>query len=830
MRVHSPRFITVAVIVTVAVALFFQGWMLVQGYQRALDLMSLRAANRAQATAHQVQGLIKQADLLLLDLRGHLDPQEIQRGPNVESARKAGSMRDLLRLHMAEAPHLLSVGIIAPDGRTVYSSFNSTSNISFANRRFFQEQQNARDDRFQVSEPLKGHVSERWGINVTRRLVASDGRFAGVLVAVLDLESLGAAMMAVDRQQWILALYDDHLRLAARSPSLPAGMGESIGQESHDPILRSWVTDRRLSFQRSGLGEEQPQIWAIQPIEGLPLLTVAGFSRQRALAQWRKDLHLNLAVAALLVGGCIGILFLQRQKDLAHRVLHSREAYFRTLFDASPEAIAVVRWHGTSGEVVDSNIRYRELFQIQQGNGQPPWALAPSQQPDGALSLERGQRLCELSRSGLIQRTPWQCLRADGSGFDAELTVMAFEHESHERIITVVRDLTEIHAMEEKLHQAQKLDALGQLAGGVAHDFNNMLAVILASAEMLMDNVVEDHQRLLSKTIISASERAGQLTKKLLAFARKGKILSTATDVHQIVLETVALLERTIDPRISIVTRLEAAPSTVIGDPSQIQNALLNLGVNARDAMPGGGRIMIASDTFVVDEAGRQVGAFHLEPGDYLHLSVADTGCGIPEVHLQRIFDPFFTTKDVGKGTGLGLAAVFGAMASHKGAVTVESRINEGSTFHLYLPLGGADVRRTPVVTAPPRGNGMLLVVDDEDLVRTSIAMMLESLGHTVLSEGDAHHAVDAFRECHGRLAGVLVDLVMPGISGRDVALEMHGINPSVPIILMSGFPRNAKIGELMDAGLKGFLQKPFNRGELAELLKNVCVKPPSAA
>jgi CheY-like chemotaxis protein len=216
------------------------------------------------------------------------------------------------------------------------------------------------------------------------------------------------------------------------------------------------------------------------------------------------------------------------------------------------------------------------------------------------------------------------------------------------------------------------------------------------------------------------------------------------------------------------------------------------------------------------------VGSFSIEAGEYLVISVGDTGCGITPADLGRIFDPFFTTKEVGKGTGLGLASVYGTMVSHKGAVNVASELARGTTFSLYFPCAAAHIPEASRAEGMPTGSGPVLVIDDEDMVRTAMAMQLEELGYTPVPVGDAVAAEATFRQRHPELVAVLLDLVMPMVSGADVAVRLRAIDPRVPIILISGFPRNAEIKQLIDQGVAGFLQKPFRQAELAQVLASL--------
>ncbi|MEY4509872.1 MAG: hypothetical protein RLZZ450_1994, partial [Pseudomonadota bacterium] len=385
------------------------------------------------------------------------------------------------------------------------------------------------------------------------------------------------------------------------------------------------------------------------------------------------------------------------------------------------------------------------------------------------------------------------------------------------RIAGIGTDVTRRHELEAALRQSQKMEAVGQLAGGVAHDFNNMLTAILHAAEELSVLATTDDQRRLSELVISAAERTADLTRKLLSFSRKGRVRSTPVDVHSVVADVVLLLNRSIDPRVKVVTDLRAPSATVLGDPGELQNALLNLGLNARDAMPDGGLLEISSQLRELDAADCATLPFTLAPGSFLQLSVRDGGTGIEPQHLARVFEPFFTTKPVGKGTGLGLAAVYGTAIEHHGAVTVYSEPGHGTVFHLYLPLTEGALLRPSSPSVAPLGTGLVLLVDDEPLVRSMGERLLRSLGYDVAVAQDGVEAVELFTAQHAQLAAVLCDVIMPERSGGDAIDDMRRIDATVPIIVCSGFPRDehlARGGEPLP-----FLAKPYHRGELATML-----------
>lgn len=394
--------------------------------------------------------------------------------------------------------------------------------------------------------------------------------------------------------------------------------------------------------------------------------------------------------------------------------------------------------------------------------------------------------------------------------------------------VVVLRDMTAQEKMREQLLHGRKMDAIGQLAGGVAHDFNNMIGGILGAAE-LMERRIKKHQgpvpeglEGLIAIVVEAAERAADLTTKLLNFSRKGKIVSTAIDLNEIVQSTLSIAERTIDKSVRLVPNLLREQLTIIGDPTQLQNALLNLMLNARDAMPDGGTVTITTKRAVLDRAWCSSSPFKIEPGSYGVVSVEDTGQGIPPEIRGRIFEPFFTTKPEGKGTGLGLPAVYGTVESHHGAVVLYSEVGKGTVFHLYFPLSeqAADVRTT--TTEHPMGTGCVLIIDDESVIRATAEMMLTDGGFRVLLAEDGEKGLALFQTHRHEIDVVLLDMVMPGLSGVMVAQKLRDLDPAVRIVLSSGFNRE---GSRTD-NVAAFLKKPYHRSDLIATLSAVIAKP----
>ena len=395
-------------------------------------------------------------------------------------------------------------------------------------------------------------------------------------------------------------------------------------------------------------------------------------------------------------------------------------------------------------------------------------------------------------------------------------------------VVIIFRDVTRQQHMETQLLQAQKMESIGALAGGVAHDFNNMLGGITSAAELLgMELADHATARQYVDLILRTTTRAADLTQKLLAFSRKGKVLAVPLDIHRCIEDALALLERSVDRRIKLVRELQAQSTTITGDAAQIQNIVLNLGLNARDAMPEGGTLTVSTRNTQLDQAYCAASPFKLQPGLYIQISVRDTGVGMTAEVQRRLFEPFFTTKSVGKGTGLGLAAVYGAVRGHNGAVTVYSEPGQGAVFHLYLPVAANAVPPRPAAREDiVLGFGTVLVVDDEEVIRQTAALMLKALGYQVLLAANGREGLEQYRKHQDRINIVLLDMVMPEMNGVACFREIRKLNPRARVIISSGFARDADISQLLAEGLAGFIQKPYRRVELSRELGRVLHQP----
>lgn len=415
-------------------------------------------------------------------------------------------------------------------------------------------------------------------------------------------------------------------------------------------------------------------------------------------------------------------------------------------------------------------------------------------------------------------------VRQDGSTFTTEMNILLLDGDKSQapRMVALAQDITERKSIEERLRHSQKMDAIGQLAGGVAHDFNNMLGGIMGAAELLKrsKNLGEKDKKHVDM-VMDASERAADLTTKLSAFGRKGKIESKAVDINTVVSNTLGIVQQTFNKNIKITTILEAPETIVMGDHSGLQNALLNLCINASQAMPDGGDLTITTKNIHLDSVYCNTLPFAIKPGQYVNLEVTDTGSGIDDDKIEHVFEPFFTTKEIGKGTGLGLASVYGMVEEHHGAITVSSEMGLGTTFHLMLPCSdeSVSIKQDSTEESQICASGRVLLVDDEEIIRSTGKDLLEEIGYTVVTANNGRAGVDIFKKSPAEFDIIILDMIMPEMNGTEAFYAIKEIDPNTKIFIASGYTKEEKLDELEKHGLDGFIPKPFKLDKLMKLI-----------
>ncbi len=520
-------------------------------------------------------------------------------------------------------------------------------------------------------------------------------------------------------------------------------------------------------------------------------------------------------------GELIGIV--EDFKDITDRkhaedALRESEVRFRTQFDLSPQAIAFTEV--STGRLIDVNQKFCEMTKYTKEE-----VLGRTTTECMFYSKEvRDEFLKELEGSGEIRGLEMDFRAKDGSILNTLMFAKLVQIAGETSILSIFVDLTDRKRLEVKLQQAQKLEAIGTLAGGIAHDFNNLLMGIQGIVSLMVMDIDSNHPHYERLQKIEKQIKSGaKLTSHLLGYARKGKYEVKPVDLNQLLKETSETFGRT-RKEIIIHRELPEDLFAIEADPGQIEQVLLNLFVNAADAMPGGGDLnLITMNVTHKDMKGK---LYHPKPGNYVLITVADTGIGMDKETMERIFDPFFTTKEMGRGTGLGLASAYGIIKGHGGYVDVDSKKGQGSTFSIYLP---ASERRAQeavkTVERLTKGTGTVLLVDDEEVIIEVGKELLETMGYRVLIAKDGEEAIAIYKKHLDDIDIVVLDMVMPNMGGGKAYDRMKEINPEIKVLLSSGFSINGEASEILARGCNGFIQKPFTMKELSGRVSKILEK-----
>ncbi|MFC3095148.1 PAS domain S-box protein [Alteromonas sediminis] len=514
----------------------------------------------------------------------------------------------------------------------------------------------------------------------------------------------------------------------------------------------------------------------------------------------------------------------QHQADEKIRHLEKRN---RALLDYSPVCHKIVD--------LDFNLRFMNangfnMLSLPQDDswfGKPyPFSFFPT---DAKAQMQEKLEWVKQTK----QRTSFESITCDSMGtevwlFHTIIPVFKDDNKALDYLTVVSADITEQKEVQEQLQHREKMDAIGQLAGGVAHDFNNQLASILGYTELLANEIVsEKGQKYLSK-IISSAERSSTLTKQLLTFSRKQKLIKEPVDIHEELHETVDLLLHAVDKRITVEQALDATNPIVQGDKSHLQSAFLNLAINAADAMNDGGILQISTQDVLAEDDEQLKEADDLTADEYVKVTFRDNGEGIDESTISKIFDPFFSTKLPGKGTGMGLASVYGAVKHHSGYIFVQSKVDKGTVFTLYFPavrkqeqVNNKTVQKTSEIGTTVT-NRTVLVVDDEPLIRELCHDVLTANGYQVLLATNGQEAVDMYAQQGKEIDVVILDLMMPVLNGDDAFKKLKALNPAINVIISSGYDSNASMGDLLNMGVAGVLEKPYKLDKMLTTLAEI--------
>jgi two-component system cell cycle sensor histidine kinase/response regulator CckA len=648
------------------------------------------------------------------------------------------------------------------------------------------------------------------------RIAAAIGGFELAWVGLLDPAGGGIRVTCqAGRDEGLLA---DVVVSARDEPSGHGAVGTAI-RESRTVVVQDVRRDQRMAPWRAFFEQLGYRTAAAFPIR------MAGHTIGALVLYSAKAGRFDAAEANLYekvaedISGALDSIETKRGKAEAHSVLIESERRYRNLFELNPQAMWVfdidtLRFLAVNNAAVRSYGYSREEFLAMTVKDIRPPEDVPALLGDVATAIPE--------EGGSRPRGQWRHVRKDGSITHVEVSANDIDFEGRPARLVLVTDVTDRLRLEAKLAEAARLEAMGHLAGGIAHDFNNLLTVMNGYADILIGELEGDERAESAREIRRAGARATELTKQVLAFARRQVLAPRPVDLNAVVLSVSQMLRRLIGEQIRVVTNPAGSPAVVRADPGQLEQVLVNLAVNSRDAMPGGGVLEIRVQR--VEDAA----AFDREmTGPAVLLTVADNGAGMDDATLARAFEPFFTTKEVGEGTGLGLATVYGIVRQSGGQIWAESTPGGGTTVSVLFEL----VEDTPAPTAAPQaavpdiGEGScILVVEDDAAVRAFVVATLEHAGYRILVAGSPAQAA-ALSEGLGETIDVLLtDLVMPGGNGRDLAERLLASRPSLGVVLMSGY--DATLNEAEPGSRFHFLAKPFGADELATAVRNAQGEP----
>jgi PAS domain S-box-containing protein len=716
-----------------------------------------------------------------------------------------------LPLKRLVAPAFASLSSITFIGATnergdVVESLQEFPPTNIIDREFFKTHQSADTGRLLISAPVLGRVSGRWAITLTRRINKADGSFGGIaaisiepryLTQLFETTELGS----LDVMSLVLT---DGITLARRK-------GEEItfGTDiSKSQLLAEQRAHPSGTYIGPGGVDGLPRVFAYRTMRDYPVIATVGTLERDAFAavQYRRQVYVGFAFAMTLlvvVGSVITLQLLARNERASQRLREQA-----SLLDKAQDAILVTdlsrrltfwnksaeRLYGwTSEEAIGKVVT--DLFY-------PKGEAADVKQAFQDV-IDRGEWTGELqpqTKSGrrVVIESRWTLVR-DAAGHGRS-------------ILSINTDVTDRRQLEQQFYRAQRLDSIGTLAGGIAHDLNNVLQPIMLGMGMLRDRVTDQDSREILETIAGSAQRGAEMVAQVLSFARGQEGKRTEIRLADLIADVVRIARDTLPKNIEIVTDVPPDLPTIMGDPTQCHQVLLNLCVNARDAMPNGGRLRIAAEVATV-EPSRESLPGQFAPGEYVTIRVEDTGVGIPPQLLDKIFDPFFTTKEAGKGTGLGLSTSQTIVRNHGGQIYVISAPGQGSRFDVFLPRAEAPSIASTMGQSPsaPRGEGQtLLVVDDEESVRRVLRSTLERAGYNVLQAANGREALSVYESSGASIAAVIIDMTMPVLGGVPTMRELVKMNPDVRLIAASGIHDNEAVAKSVGRQVRQFLAKPF--------------------
>jgi len=733
-----------------------------------------------------------------------------------------------------------------------------------ADQPWFRE--TVRQDGFTISAPLADAITRRSLIVLARPVHDGSGGLAGVLAAPVDLVDFSTAVLAAHAPAGAtITLVDGSGTVLARFPDPERWIGASV---SDLELGRVTLTGESGTLRATGLDGVE-RLWGFAPVAGTDWRVYSGIDAQLAFAAARGELAstamlIALTILLVLALALLAGRFIARpirdleaavdaaatgrldttvrvtgfaetaalaarfnemtaRRSAAEEALRASEERFRILVESSPNAILLV---DRDGRIVLANGRIEGIlgYTPEELIGAPVERLVPA----GLRARHVGDRLAYLQAPRVRTMAAGRslaALRRDGTSVPVDIALSPITVAGELHVLATIADTTERRRLEEQLLQSQRLEAIGHLAGGIAHDFNNLVNVIAGFGRLVLDDLPEDDpHRADIEEILAAADRAARISRQLLAFGRRQIMEPRVLNLNEVVANVTPMLARILGEDTDLVTMLAPDLGAVRVDPGQLEQAIVNLAVNARDAMPRGGRLTIETANVDLDESFVR-SRVEMAPGSYVVLAVSDTGHGMTEEIRQRIFEPFFTTKPEGHGTGLGLSTTYGIVRQSGGFISVYSEPGQGTTFRIYLPRVAE--RAEPFLQAARTksadvGVETLLLVEDDEPGRVYARRVLEARGYRVLTAAHGPEALEVAAAHDGPIDLLVTDVIMPGMSGRELADRLVATRPGLRVLYVSGYTENSVVhhGHL-EPGV-AFLVKPYSPDDLARKVREV--------
>jgi PAS domain S-box-containing protein len=792
-------------------------WDIRAAYERTERRAQRDFSNMTRLLAEQTAASLEAVDLILRAVR-------------TKTASEVAASVPRLRDDLASIPQIAAFLVLDAQGQVLArTSETAAIDPELAGRAFFTTHRDDNAPRLYLSEPYPaGPEGAHWRFLLSRRLNDGGGRFGGVAVAVIGLESFERFYRAIDLGDGgFITLLSSRGTLITRVPDpgnvrgrqFPGGrMLEGIRQHgSFEGWSTSPITNERV-------------LLATSAVRGFPLFVASGASERAVLAPWRDEAWLVFDRTLLTSAAMLGLIALaawglaRRERALARGWRR-----YQSMIEHSSDALILSR--PTMGGILYASPAIERVlgFTLDDLRGREVLDLIHPEEREAARKL----RDALLRAPGKVSVDETKVLHKDGSWRWMELTRSNLLDEPSVRAVVFnFRDITERKQaeaerarLEQRLRQAEKMEAVGRLAGGIAHDFNNILGGILGYAEMLAENAPPGSPlKRYADNVLTGAHRASGLVEQILSYSRSQRARRVPVELGRIVAETLELVRGSLPAGIRLESELPAKPLYVIGDATQLHQVTMNLCTNAIHAMGNAGTLRLRLEPAEV-AAERTLPHTTLHAGAYARLMVEDTGSGMDEATLARIFEPFFTTKEAGKGTGLGLSLVYGIVTDSAGAIDVTSAPGRGSSFAIYLPRVDSPVIAEQDTAAEPvaRGNGeRVLVVDDEEALVAVTSEALRRIGYEPVPCSDGAAALAAFEAAPGRIDAVIADEVMPGLTGTQLAASLRQRRADLPIVLVSGYIGPMMTERAIAAGVDEILKKPLLARDLAAALARV--------